>query len=221
MRLLLVVRCIQEPFVRRNHAVFGCALSRYDTEHTRTERDVPCPPPLRRHWPWVKQQQELQDTASTRRDGVPFIDACCLAKAYGRLAFTKSGQGPGPGADGISFSVSALSHRGHESGQDLPAFRPISLFGSTFIFERQSSVLGRILPIVNTGDWVERLCSVSQASSDGHSTAHQDETDPRKSWRCAASRTACAAAGIRLWINDYWQAAVEAGCWCARGTGSW
>jgi thiamine-phosphate diphosphorylase len=41
----------------------------------------------------------------------------------------------------------------------------------------------------------------------------KDETDPAKILEIVQrSQTACAAAGIRLWINDYWQAAVEARC---------
>jgi hypothetical protein len=157
-------------------------------------RDVPCPPPLRRHWPWVNNSRNCKIPHRKARR-VPFIQcACCLAKAYdGWHLQSPVGTRTGScGANGISFSVSALSHRGHESGQDLPAFRPITFSDQHSYSDDNRPVLGRILPIVNTGDWVERLCSVSPGEVTDIQLRIKDETDPRKSWRlCSESDCVC------------------------------
>jgi thiamine-phosphate diphosphorylase len=89
--------------------------------------------------------------------------------------------------------MKAFRQRDSESGDDRPT-------------------LGRILPIVDTGDWVERLCRVPEGVTDVQLRV-KDETDPAKiSEIVQKSQAFCEAAGVRLWINDHWQAAVQAGC---------
>jgi hypothetical protein len=71
-----------------------------------------------------------------------------------------------------------------------------------------------------TGDWVNGCVQCHQAKAKRTFNCASGRDGPAKILEIVQrSRAACAAAGIRLWINDYWQAAVEAGCWCARGTG--
>ena len=71
--------------------------------------------------------------------------------------------------------------------------------------------MGRILPVVDTVEWVERLTKTPGVTD--IQLRIKDEKDPakilEKSKQC---QEMCQASGIRLWINDHWKAAVEAGC---------
>jgi hydroxymethylpyrimidine kinase/phosphomethylpyrimidine kinase/thiamine-phosphate diphosphorylase len=162
-----------------------------------------------------ERQRELQDSSRQGATSSIYpIDACCLAKAYvtaGIHAGVQLGQGPGPVAQ-----TEFPSHYQHyptvalNPDKDLPAFRAMKAFSDHSNDDRP--VLGRILPIVNTSDWVKRLCQVPEGVTDIQLRI-KDETDPTKILEIVQqSQAACEAAGIRLWINDYWQAAVEAGC---------
>jgi hydroxymethylpyrimidine kinase/phosphomethylpyrimidine kinase/thiamine-phosphate diphosphorylase len=190
---------------------------RYDTEHTHGT-GCTLSSAIASALALGEQQRELQET--TDRQGATSaiypIDACCLAKAYvtaGIYAGVQLGQGPGPVAQ--TEFPSLFQHYptvAMNPDKDLPAFRPMKAFSN----EQQHSddnqpVLGRILPIVNTGDWVEQLCQVPEGVTDIQLRI-KDETDPAKILEIVQrSQTACEAAGIRLWINDYWEAAVKAG----------
>jgi len=70
--------------------------------------------------------------------------------------------------------------------------------------------LGRILPIVDTVEWIERL-----VSTDGITDIQlrfKDTTDYATILdRIQRAQTLCKTNGVRLWINDYWKAAIEAG----------
>jgi hydroxymethylpyrimidine kinase/phosphomethylpyrimidine kinase/thiamine-phosphate diphosphorylase len=199
---------------------------RYDTEHTHGT-GCTLSSAIASALALGEQQRERQDadadTDTAVREGgatsaIYPIDACCLAKAYvtaGIYTGVQLGQGPGPVAQ--TEFPSQFQHYptvAMNPDKDLPAFRPMKAFSDQSHSDDDRPFLGRILPIVNTGDWVERLCAVS--GDDGVTDIQlriKDETDPAKILEIVQrSQTACEAAGIRLWINDYWQAAVQAGC---------
>lgn len=72
-------------------------------------------------------------------------------------------------------------------------------------------VLGRILPIVDTVDWVERLAKTPGVTD--IQLRIKDETDPgRIAERVETCQNMCKETGVRLWINDHWEAALKAGC---------
>lgn len=71
--------------------------------------------------------------------------------------------------------------------------------------------LGRILPIVDTVEWVEKLTKTSGITD--IQLRIKDETDAdRIHERVKKCQKMCQEANVRLWINDYWKAAVDAGC---------
>jgi thiamine-phosphate diphosphorylase len=71
--------------------------------------------------------------------------------------------------------------------------------------------LGRILPIVDTVEWVEKLAKTPGITD--IQLRIKDETDPdRILERVQKCQKMCQDANVRLWINDYWKAAVDAGC---------
>jgi hydroxymethylpyrimidine kinase/phosphomethylpyrimidine kinase/thiamine-phosphate diphosphorylase len=188
---------------------------RYDTEHTHGT-GCTLSSAIASALALGEQQRELQET--TQKQGATSaiypIDACCLAKAYvtaGIYAGVQLGQGPGPVAQ--TEFPSLFQHYptvAMNPDKDPPAFRPMKAFSNQHSDDNRP-VLGRILPIVNTGDWVEQLCQVPEGVTDIQLRI-KDETDPAKILEIVQrSQTACKAAGIRLWINDYWEAAVEAG----------
>ena len=70
--------------------------------------------------------------------------------------------------------------------------------------------LGRILPIVDTVEWIERLVSTTGITD--IQLRFKDTTDYATILdRIQRAQTVCKANGVRLWINDYWKAAIEAG----------
>lgn len=82
-------------------------------------------------------------------------------------------------------------------------------FGSTDT--NKDPILGRILPIVDTVEWVEKLASTPGITD--IQLRIKDETDPgRILERVELCQNMCKNANVRLWINDYWEAAVKAGC---------
>lgn len=190
---------------------------RYDTEHT---HGTGCTLSSAMASALALGEQERGLVEGKRQGAISSIyaiDACCLAKAYvtaGIYDGVQLGQGPGPVAQTEfpslyqHFPSVAISPT-----VDIPAFRPMKAFSQE---GPTSSVngptLGRILPIVDTGDWIERLCQVPEGVTDVQLRV-KDETDPDKILQIVkTSQALCEAAGIRLWINDHWQAAVEAGC---------
>jgi thiamine-phosphate diphosphorylase len=72
-------------------------------------------------------------------------------------------------------------------------------------------ILGRILPIVDTVEWVEKLAKTPGITD--IQLRIKDETDPdRILERVQKCQKMCKDAKVRLWINDFWKAAVDAGC---------
>jgi hydroxymethylpyrimidine kinase/phosphomethylpyrimidine kinase/thiamine-phosphate diphosphorylase len=189
---------------------------RYDTEHTHGT-GCTLSSAIASALATGEQQRELATDQQGATSAIYPIDACCLAKAYvtaGIYTGVQLGQGPGP--VGQTEFPSQFQHYptvAMNPNENLPAFRPMKAFSEQQLdSDDNRPVLGRILPIVNTCDWVERLCLVPDGVTDIQLRI-KDETDPAKILKIVQqSQTACEAAGIRLWINDYWQAAVTAGC---------
>jgi len=84
-------------------------------------------------------------------------------------------------------------------------------FGSTATADTDEPILGRILPIVDTVEWVKKLTQTPGITD--IQLRIKDETDAdRILERVQKCQKMCHDANVRLWINDYWKAAVDAGC---------
>ena len=156
------------------------------------------------------------------------VDACCLSKAFvtaGIARGVRLGKGPGP----VVQTEFPASHRYFPSvlsdpratPSDAPAFLPmrstlslsppLSSTRPSTEKDGEAPVLGEIMPIVDTAEWVERLTKVKGVTD--IQLRIKNEIDPdRILVAIKQSQAACKAAGVRLWINDFWDAAVEAGC---------
>lgn len=161
-----------------------------------------------------------QQRSSSHRQGATSamqpLDACCLGKAYVTTGIARGvglGQGPGPVAQ-TEFPSSyqhypRIAWNPTLRTSDIKSFRPMKPYGSSV--SSDEPVLGRILPIVDTVDWVERLTKTPGITD--IQLRIKDESDPTKILeRVQHCQNLCASADIRLWINDYWEAAVTAGC---------
>jgi len=77
--------------------------------------------------------------------------------------------------------------------------------------EDKVPVLGRILPIVDTVEQVKQLIQTPGVTD--IQLRIKDETDSNKiTERVQICQKYCELNGINLWINDFWEEAVEAGC---------
>lgn len=77
--------------------------------------------------------------------------------------------------------------------------------------------LGKILPIVENFEWVERLCQTKgitdiQLRIKPSNTTSNPDDDDKISQIIERCQTVCTKTGVRLWINDYWKQAIQAGC---------
>mmetsp|Transcript_21831 Transcript_21831/g.47674 ORF Transcript_21831/g.47674 Transcript_21831/m.47674 type:complete len:618 (+) Transcript_21831:103-1956(+) len=146
------------------------------------------------------------------------IDACCLAKAYVTAGIGKGvqlGKGPGPvvhtkfPSSHLHFPSIILDPKKKTS--ETPAFLPMVKAQAPSAESRDKAILGKILPIVDSAEWVERLAKVKGITD--IQLRIKNEHDPERILATVKqSQKACNAAGVRLWINDFWEAAVEAGC---------
>ena len=71
--------------------------------------------------------------------------------------------------------------------------------------------LGRILPIVDTVDWVRQLAQTSGITDIQLRIKDVSDRD-NIGKRVKLCQKLCEDNGVRLWINDHWEAAIEAGC---------
>eukprot|EP00544_Gedaniella_sp_CCMP2646_P013420 CAMPEP_0202486604 /NCGR_PEP_ID=MMETSP1361-20130828/5121_1 /ASSEMBLY_ACC=CAM_ASM_000849 /TAXON_ID=210615 /ORGANISM="Staurosira complex sp., Strain CCMP2646" /LENGTH=569 /DNA_ID=CAMNT_0049115787 /DNA_START=61 /DNA_END=1770 /DNA_ORIENTATION=+ len=143
------------------------------------------------------------------------IDACCLAKAYVTAGIAQGhglGKGPGP----VVHTEFPASYRYFPTISldpnvpPAPAFRPMTSHGNA-TSATDEPILGRILPIVDTVEWVEKLAKTPGITD--IQLRIKDETDPdRILERVQKCQKMCKDANVRLWINDFWKAAVDAGC---------
>jgi hydroxymethylpyrimidine kinase / phosphomethylpyrimidine kinase / thiamine-phosphate diphosphorylase len=189
------------------------------------------------------ERQRRQDARRGSISSIQLVDACCLAKAYVSAGIDQGiglGQGPGP----VRHTRFPQSHEHFPSiavdddvllgnnNNNNPPFRRMVAFhhhdhttNNNNMLEKEDVVprLGRILPIVDSEEWIERLCT--EPWSVGDITDVQlrikGETDPNRIAeivkRCQAHCDRAASAGhggggVRLWVNDYWEAAIDAGC---------
>lgn len=144
------------------------------------------------------------------------IDACCLAKAYVTAGIGRGvqlGKGPGP----VVHTGFPSSHRHFPS----VALDPKARTSDVVAFTRMQSplsqeiervpVLGKILPIVDSVEWIERLAKVEGITD--LQLRIKNEKSPEKILNAVKkAQAACQEYGVRLWINDYWEAAIAAQC---------
>jgi hydroxymethylpyrimidine kinase/phosphomethylpyrimidine kinase/thiamine-phosphate diphosphorylase len=148
------------------------------------------------------------------KSSIQIVDACCLAKAY-VSAGIQQGVQLGSGAGPVAQTVFPCSHENYPCiVTDPTAPRTQS---STKLVEMKSfnkedgSGLGQLLPIVDTVEWVEQLSKTPGITD--IQLRIKDEKDPLKIVELVkVCQGFCKASGVRLWINDHWQAAIQAGC---------
>jgi hydroxymethylpyrimidine kinase / phosphomethylpyrimidine kinase / thiamine-phosphate diphosphorylase len=169
-----------------------------------------------------------ENRQSTQRIGsqssIQIVDACCLAKAYvsaGIQQGTKYGSGPGPVAQ-TEFPSSYLNfpsivknpsegRTGNNNNFAWTNFRPVRSMSSPESSNPDISPLGRLLPIVDTVEWVDRLSKMRGITD--IQLRIKDVVDPKViTERVRVCQEICSANGVRLWINDHWEASLQAGC---------
>lgn len=145
------------------------------------------------------------------------IDAFCLAKAYvteGIARGVQLGSGPGP----VAHTSFPSSHHYFPTISGDPTKDPSSFLQMEFpetnglaVDYDSRSKLGRIMPVVDSVDWVTRLCRI-----DGITDIQlriKDEKDKDRIAKMVRScQDLCKDAGVRLWVNDFWEAAIDGGC---------
>ena len=146
---------------------------------------------------------------------IQIVDACCLAKAYvsaGIQSGVQLGKGPGPVAHTeFPSSWENFPSIAIDPTSEYDGFRRLRSNSSEKNIAREAPQLGRILPIVDTIEWVERLSKTPGVTD--IQLRIKDETDPdRIVERARFCQKLCEENGARLWINDHWEAAVNAGC---------
>ena len=80
--------------------------------------------------------------------------------------------------------------------------------------------LVRIMPIVDNVKWIERLCQIVLKEDDDDNKMISDVQlrikDTTNDFvirdRVRQAQLHCTKAGIRLWINDHWKAAIDEKC---------
>ena len=154
---------------------------------------------------------------------INLVDASCLAKAYVTAGISQShslmgAKGPGPVAqttfpDSYQHFPTIQSNRPCSNTSIKPSFLK---FQKSMNSNDNHPALCRVLPIVDSVQWVERLCEVKSR----HLSPIEDiqfrikgehDSDSILSMIKEAQEY-CAKAGIRLWVNDYWKEAVATGC---------
>ncbi|KAL3906143.1 MAG: hypothetical protein SGILL_009393, partial [Bacillariaceae sp.] len=145
---------------------------------------------------------------------IQIVDACCLAKAYVSAGIQRGvqlGSGPGPVAQ-TDFPSSFENFPKIVTDPTVPRTRtPTDFFKLPAFRHEHPSSLGRTLPIVDTVEWVEHLSKTPGITD--IQLRIKDETDPNKiAERVRLCQNFCKQSGVRLWINDHWRAALEAGC---------
>lgn len=133
--------------------------------------------------------------------GMSLVDALVLAKAYVTRGLRRAQQvGGGPGAvahvgfpDRFEDLPQLLAHHGQPEHRFASCDAPLGLY-----------------PVVDSADWVERLVEEGV-------TTIQLRIKDRPSYelleeiKCAVA--VCRPRGVRLFINDHWQLAIEAGAY--------
>ena len=163
------------------------------------------------------QRREMHDSPQGATSAILPIDACCLAKAYVTSGLERSiglGKGPGPvqhtGFPSTFRHFPTIAVDPTIRSSDIPAFLPMKAHSSSTTADTRLT-LGRILPIVDTVEWVEKLANTPGVTD--IQLRIKDTTDPETILeRTILCQAMCQKANVRLWINDHWLAAVKAGC---------
>jgi len=180
------------------------------------------------HW----QRQIAGNAGGGAAMAIRTIDACCIAKEYVTAGVARGmqlGNGPGPVVH-TSFANSNRYFPSIPIDPSIPNMRVKPFLpmrrkkrGIAFLTdntERGAEVhtIGNIIPIVDDIQLVERLCQTPgitdiQLRMKNNTTATANSNDNEEILpvikRCQAI---CTKARVRLWINDYWNEAIQAGC---------
>ncbi len=160
-------------------------------------------------------------TGATR--AIHMIDACCLAKAYVTEGVAKGvqlGNGPGPVVHTsfphthYSFPSVAIDPNDGNTKPFLVMKRSTNnLSNAVEANEEEQDVptLGRILPIVADKEWIEKLSQYDEIT-DIQLRIKNEEDEEKIEQIVQECQAICQANNVRLWINDYWRAAVKAKC---------
>jgi hydroxymethylpyrimidine kinase / phosphomethylpyrimidine kinase / thiamine-phosphate diphosphorylase len=140
------------------------------------------------------------------------VDATCLAKAYVTAGISQSrpldgAKGPGP----VAHTTFPSSYKYY------PTIQKTVRSKLSFLKFRNGELLSRVLPIVDSFEWIDRLCTVKQnhnvSTINDVQLRIKNENDPSKVLEIVQrAQTRCEEAKIRLWINDDWEAAIAANC---------
>ena len=126
----------------------------------------------------------------------------------------KLGKGPGPvaqtGFPSSSRHYPTIVTTGITKPTPKP-FLPMRSFHSKSSVNTNVPKLGLILPIVNTVEWVKRLANID-GITDIQLRIKNESNLEKIHMMVQEAQNACACTDVRLWINDYWEAAIEAKC---------
>ena len=150
-----------------------------------------------------------------RTSVIALTDACCLAKAYvsaGIKLGVRLGNGPGP-VFHTEFPSSFENFPSIVTNpiSDVVGFRQMKSFSSSEKNDDGVPELGRILPIVDSVDWVRQLTQSSGITDIQLRIKDLKDKDLILS-RIKTCQKLCEDNGVRLWVNDYFEQAIEAGC---------
>lgn len=145
------------------------------------------------------------------------IDACVIAKAYVTAGVAKGvqlGRGPGPVVH-TEFPSTSLHYPDialdPTSGPSQGFLKMKSAFSETTASDNDSITLGKLLPIVDNAEWMERLTKLDEITD--IQLRIKGETDEDKIEKLVQKcQDICERDGVRLWINDFWKAAIKAKC---------
>jgi hydroxymethylpyrimidine kinase / phosphomethylpyrimidine kinase / thiamine-phosphate diphosphorylase len=148
---------------------------------------------------------------------IRMIDACCLAKAYvtaGVAAGVPIGQGPGPVVhtsfpSKYEYFPEVALHPEIQSSESFLKMQ--STFQQNTSTNDDVVILGELLPIVDDIEWLERLTQLDNVKD--IQLRIKGETDREKIFELVQKcQDICKRDSVRLWVNDFWEAAIKANC---------
>ena len=165
------------------------------------------------------EEDRAKESKTGATSAINIVDACCLAKAYVSAGIQRGvqlGSGPGPVMQ-TEFPCSwenfpsIVTDPTSSSSDSKSRFRSMKAFKSNDKEANGDAILGRILPIVDTVEEIEKLVKIPGVTD--IQLRIKDEADPAKiTERVKVCQEHCKSKGVNLWINDFWEAAIEAGC---------